>query len=1170
MTDLVNLQILGGFQLTVDGEEFKAWRSRSMRWLLGILALHGGQAVDRSWLAGSLWPDSTEQQALANLRLNLSFLRSALGMHRAILVQTGHRLISLDSSKYCCDALQFSATASSTKPEELLACVNIYQGELLRGCELPWILAQRTQFEFDFIRCVQLLASVQIAQGHCAIAIPILDKGLRVDPYNEPLTQLLLECYVALGDNARAVVSFRQFRSRLLHDLNLDVSAKLIQIYSRARMNPGTANDVVAPTTSACEVPQFASFPQPIATIHGREQELAEICQLLRKSRLVTLTGSGGVGKTRLALEAAHQITTVMRTPVYFVELAPVTDRAHILAAIARALGLFDDHSDEREIRIKSVLRARETVLFLDNCEQVIDDAADVVKSLLADLPLLKVITTSRRPLAIVEEWKLNVGPLSLPSECASNLESTMRSSAAVRLFNERAMMANSTFRATDENVQHIARICELLEGIPLALEMAAARAAHLSMVALESSLRTSKLTELDLQDNTRPMRHKTMAALIDWTYRLLGDDEQMLLGYLALFAGQFHLEHVANIAEEANIDHRATMRAFYSLTDWSLVRLIPGGPEATYVLQEPVKQYVRSVLADSPNYDGMNLRFLAVMHRFSEIALSQLHGPNQAIWLTRLETEHSNYLSLFAHEIARGLNELNRLLYLSEIAWNLLQFWEARGHLSFARVVLQAISQSDLANTRPESLLKANLGLLKIAIAQGEVEDAEILLARAYKGLTVLEADKYRPMLAYLSASRENLDRVQKMNLASDSLAVAHQAGDEFHAALSLSILAHESYRARMYDDAEAYLDDSWQLSQNTGDMRNIARILTIRGNLAWAKGQRSSAMTHYYAPALSTYRDLNDPRGIATSLMNIAAVNCEMGQFMLAEEGYIEAETLLKKLQRRNNSIYCKDIRACVKIAAGDYQTAKQMLEECLHEARILGDEILAADCLADLCHVSLVTGNLLFARRYCAALAAITSVDISWHRYRAEVDLALSELNAGNTVASISLFTEVIANRNVWNDARFNLSCYLNMALACVRLNDQQHLYDYLMQAHSLHWDPAPFDIGSHHDMFELLGSVFAATSDHMAAITMLTVADQLRQLAEIVQPVHLMREHDRLMNTAMESVDDICLREAVHLAEDVKLTNSDDIAVLFAAYLERLCTQSYALGHSLHET
>lgn len=1149
------------------------WRSRNMRWLLGLLALHRGEPVDRSWLAGTLWPESTEQQALANLRLNLSHLRYALGEHRSILVQTGNRYLSLDVTACTCDVVQFFEYSQSLLPTDLRRCMDLYQGSLMPSCDLAWIHAERSRLEHEFVACVEQLARIQIEMCEYDAAINTLERGVEVDPYHETLMRMLIETCIVVDDRARAILSYHNYRSRLICDLNIDTSPDMQRVFALARHHKMPVAlceqdqlDVLRTPGTVPTASTFISPPKPLGTIHGRDDELAEICELFKRQRLVTLTGGGGVGKTRLVLEAAWLITEKLGIPVCFVELAPVANSAQILAAVIRSLGLYDAHNDEAEARIKFCLSLRDTVLILDNCEQVIEPVAAIVSRLLSQIPTLRIIATSRHPLGIVEECRLRVRSLSLPSPQRIDVDTIIQNSAAVRLFVERACMADSRFQVTAENIDDVIRICQYLDGIPLALEMAAARTAHISVATLAAHLEASNLAELDLADSTRPSRHRTMTALIEWTYDLLGETERFLLGYLVQFAGQFHIDHIANIAAIANQDRQKTLGALYSLVDWSLVRVIQRGSAATYLVQEPVKQYLSLVMMKSSGYDKIETDFVAIMRTFAARITPELTAHNQAKWLDVLELEHSNFQAVLGKGIERELTNTAILPLIADIAWYLVPFWEARGHLSYGRSVLRALYHSQLRETFLETFVKVLVGSLKLAVAQGDVSGADFLLQQAGNDISSADRQSYAPAIAYLSAARENVIGSARLQLANRSLAVAERAGDEYHAALSLTLAAHEHYRAKRYNEAEACLQQSWVKSNRLGDVRNMARVLTCRGNLAWAKGQRTAAIAQYYSPALATYQSLKDPRGTATSMMNIAAVSSELGKYDEAIAFNNEAEALLRKLQRSSNAIYCANICCCVKIWAGAYEEARSGLMDCLNEARSIGDEYLVAECLADLCLVSRVSGDLLGARRNFAALESSSTGGIEWPLYRAANDQAEAELLAGNQASALALYRYAIESLNVWNDNHLSTGISLNIMLAAIRLGDDATVTASMHKLRELKWKPFAHDIGNNHCLFEQLAALFLEVQNYSDAMRNLAVADRLRLLTEIEMPLHMRRTHDSILALSLNNSTEAAYQIAREDAERAVLATADDVSAMFYCELNSL-EQRYAARKQL---
>jgi tetratricopeptide (TPR) repeat protein len=393
-------------------------------------------------------------------------------------------------------------------------------------------------------------------------------------------------------------------------------------------------------------------------------------------------------------------------------------------------------------------------------------------------------------------------------------------------------------------------------------------------------------------------------------------------------------------------------------------------------------------------------------------------------------------------------------------------------------------------------------------------------------------------------------------MQLANRSLAVAERSGDEYHAALSLTLAAHEHYRAKQYNEAEACLQQSWAKSHRLGDIRNMARVLTCRGNLAWAKGQRTAAIAQYYSPALATYQSLKDPRGTATSMMNIAAVSSELGKYDEAIAFNNEAEALLRKLQRSSNAIYCANICCCVKIWAGAYEEARSGLMDCLNEARSIGDDVLVAECLADLCLLSRVSGDLLGARRNFAALEASSADGIAWPLYRAANDLAEAELAAGNHSSAIARFSHASESLNIWNDKHLSTGSCLNIMLAAIRLGDDGTVTANMRKLRELKWIPFAYDMGNNHGLFEQLAALFLEVKHFFDAMRTLAVAARLRLLTEIEMPIHMRRTHDRLLALSLDNATELEYQLAREDADKAVLATADDVSAMFYRELNSL--------------
>jgi predicted ATPase/DNA-binding SARP family transcriptional activator len=550
----LEIRLLGPFALAVNGRPVPRLRSRAGQWLLALLALRAGQAVERSWLAGTLWPDSDRDQALYNLRRNLTDLRRALGPETGRLRTPSHQSVLLDLEGAFCDVIELERAARRGEGEELRAAASLYRGPLLEGCDAEWILAERAALGETYLQVLERLAAASPPEE----AAGYLRRVLAVDAAREPAHQRLLEALAAAGDHAGVTRAYRDFRLYLQEEMGTAPSAETAGLFERIRR---AARKAGGGRTPASEVersdlhpsslilhPSRAGLPQALTRLIGREAAVQEVLECLSSARLVTLTGTGGIGKTRLAVELGGLSAADYPDGVWFVDLAPLGDPAEVPAAVARALEVRTEGLVGEE-GLAEALIARlspcRLLLILDNCEHLAAACACLAAALLGRCGHLHLLATSRQPLGIPGERMWRVPSLEVPpAETASEeWDQPVDPSryASVRLFVERAHFAHSGFTAAGPRLRTVARICRRLDGIPLAIELAAARTRSLSLEQI--AVRLEDQFALLTRGSPALPRHQTLRAAMDWSYDLLSEPERALLRRLSVFSGGFSLE---------------------------------------------------------------------------------------------------------------------------------------------------------------------------------------------------------------------------------------------------------------------------------------------------------------------------------------------------------------------------------------------------------------------------------------------------------------------------------------------------------------------------------------------------------------------------------------------------------------------------------------------------
>jgi len=658
--------------------------------------------------------------------------------------------------------------------------------------------------------------------------------------------------------------------------------------------------------------PANTNIPLALTSFIGRERELATVKSLLQTTRLLTLTGAGGVGKTRLALQAGRELVPAFADGVWLVELAAVDDTGLVPQAVS-ALGLREKPEPGHEMlaTLTDQLLSRRLLLILDNCEHVMTACTSLAVHLLQLCPHLTIMATSRETLGIMGlEIPWQVPPLSVPDPNSVPPLDEMREYEAVHLFLERARASLPDFRLTEQNAGTVAQICRRLDGLPLAIELAAARLRGLSLDQIVANLDNRFWLLTGGSKATLP-RHQTLQATIDWSYDLLDEQERHLFSRLSVFASAWTLpaaEEVCSDPDEienpkSRIQKSEVLDLLMQLVDKSLVIAETQGSEAQYRMLENIRAYARAKLDDRQAYERM-VKYYA----------SFVEGHTTAYDL--LEREANNILA--ALQIAYD-GEMPELLV--RLANGFCHFLDTRGLYSLAKIQLRRAQQAAMELHDEVGLEATLLNLGRMAERRGEYAQAETL---------------------YL----EGLE-----------LARAHKHGDRTSALLQN--LGGLVLKRGEYERAERYLLEGLALARPVGDSERISALLGNLGVLAGSRGDHAGAEA-YFRESLDFARPTGHRARICALLQNLGAVAGNMGNYAQAEEYYSEGLDIARQIGHKELTSYLLQNLGATAINRGDYKQAEEYFQQGLEVAREIEHRERISHLLEKLGELARITGN------------------------------------------------------------------------------------------------------------------------------------------------------------------------------------------------------------------
>jgi predicted ATPase/DNA-binding CsgD family transcriptional regulator len=703
----------------------------------------------------------------------------------------------------------------------------------------------------------------------------------------------------------------RTVESHIDHVLSkLDVSSRARAVVEAGRA--GLLGAVAAPETVSPHETRPNNLPFQLTALIGREQDLIDVKILLEGTRLLTLSGSGGVGKTRLALRVGVDLIGLYPDGVWFCDFSPISDPGLVVSVVAHALGVREQSGRPLSEAIISQLKRKQTLLIFDNCEHVLEASAELADEILHACPNISILATSRQALGIMGEVVHRVRSLGLPDEAAGLKANRAMRYGAVALFVDRAMAADTRFTLTNDNAPTVAEICRRVDGIPLAIELAATRVNVVSVRTLAQSL-DDRFRVLTAGSRTALPRHQTLSALIDWSYDLLSQQEQLLFDRLSIFAGSFDLEAVQAVCTGSRLEDLDIPDLLIALVDKSLVVAQTGESQERYRLLESTRAYASDKLGATGRREALAHRHAEHFRDKAQAADERFGVGSTATWLANMDHDLENYRAALEWALASD----NDPLLGGIIAGNLERLWALAGLSVEARrwieLALERVSETKHA------AVAARLWRAKARFLQGQL-------------------------------MRDCTER---------ALALYEKVSDARGAAYALRTLAYSLLQMGKVDETNEVAARAIDALRQQGDDVGVASCLSLQGLIAHYRGDHAAGRA-FYTQAVAAYRALGDEAATATTLGNLAELEFSDGQPSQALQLVNEALVIRARGKERTDLTIDLNNSSAYHIALGELDEARESAQEALRWAQAEQNTWNTAVALQHLALLAALRGN------------------------------------------------------------------------------------------------------------------------------------------------------------------------------------------------------------------
>jgi predicted ATPase/DNA-binding SARP family transcriptional activator len=1002
----LRVQLLGSFVVTLDGVAVAAerWRLRKARALVAMLALAPGQRRHREQVLDRLWPDLEPVAAARNLHQTMYVARRALAgtgtARTGMLLIRDEQVVLDDGGPVDVDVMRFEDSAhealKTSDEAKLRAAADLYVGDLLPDVpDADWLTVRRDELR-ETHREVLVMLATTVRPHAPEEALILLNRVLESNPVHEGAVRALMETLAQLGRRSEALARYERLVEDLLDAFGTDPDRRTVALF-RELLTGSRSDDRpqggAADTESTDEI---GHLPTPLTSFIGRGRELVDIERLIRRARLLTLTGAGGSGKTRLALAAAQRVRSSYTDGVWFVDLAAVGESVLVADAVAEALELQSGAPPSRSQAIVDQLRRRRLLMVLDNCEHLLAACADLVTAVLAGCPGVDVLATSREPLHTPGEYTYRVPSLALPSPIRNDAAdlAELAETASVRLFVERAAQVRPGFELDAGNAQAVIDLCRRLDGMPLALELAAAR-----ITVLEPAEILQRLGDALSVLGGGPVgvtRHETLRATLAWSHDLLAEPEQILLRRLSVFAGGFTLEAVEAVCGGPPLDRVLLLDLLGKVVDKSLVVPERVAAGTRYRQLETVRQFAGEKLDLAGETDQLSRAHCAY---FLDFAVA--HNPERATGVvieqpTLVDGEHDNLRAALRWACA---HEPDTALRLVASLW---RFWFIRGHaVEGARWVERALAVSPgpsrpraaaligltgLDSRQGRSDRHRSLGAEAVAIVEQIGEPDEVVMAHIVEATlawSTFDLDEAERMAADVRG--EAIERSRPEYAAAGSwllgqCALSHEDGPlaAMHFDTCLTELAESDVRTRPFlpvvtpalqlvpiaERLVPCLEETMLVGRRVGVLQATGYVSLAIGYARRLSGDQSAAIS-IVSDGIDQFAELGDDLARAQALHQLGCIHRDGGDYSTAGEELTLARELRLRLGDRRGELLTQLNIALLHAMRGDIERGLHNARPSLVGFESAGDQVGIGAALTVLGAIELLTGESRAAR-------------------------------------------------------------------------------------------------------------------------------------------------------------------------------------------------------------